>query len=73
MDIKKQVIEEVKKSHYFAIQFDESNDVTIVSFFFVSCAMREKQILRKNFLVALTYQDVPPGQKYFRLLTYTVL
>ena len=39
----------------------------IVPFFYVLCALSEKQILRKNFFVTLTYQDVPLGQK-FRLL-----
>jgi len=33
-----------------------------VPFFFVSAVIWEKKISRKTFYVALTYENVPPGQ-----------
>ena len=38
-----------------------------MSFFFVSAVIWEKKISRKTFYVALTYENVPPGQIFWFL------
>jgi len=43
-----------------------------VPFFFVSAVIWEKKISRKTF-VALTYEDVPPGQRYLSFFTNTLV
>ena len=73
MDIEQQVIEEVKKSHYFAIQLDESTDVSNCAILLCFVRYKGKTDFRKNFFATLTYQDVPPGQKYLGFLTRTLV
>ena len=73
MDIEQQVIEKVKKSPYFAIQLDESTDVSNCATLLCFVRYKGKQILRKNFFVTSTYQDVPPGQKYLGFFTRTLV
>ena len=73
MDIEQQVIEEVKKSHYFAIQLDESTDVSNCAILLCFVRYKGKTDFRKNFFAKLTYQDVPPGQKYLGFLTRTLV
>jgi len=44
-----------------------------VPFFFVSCVIWEKKISRKNFYVALTFQDRIPDERYLDLLKKTLV
>jgi len=73
MDVEEQVIEVLKKSRYFAIPLDDKSTDVIMPFFFVLCIIWEMKISRKNSYVGLTYQDVPPGQRYLEFLTNNIV
>ena len=68
MDIEQQVIEEVKKSPYFAIQLDESTDVSNCAILLCFVRYKGKTDFKKE---RLFYIDLPgrtTGSEIFRLL-----
>ena len=71
-DVEDQVIEEIKKSVYFAIQLTNQLTWVTVPFCFASWDIK-KLISRKNFIVALTYLVGPPAQRYLGLLISSFL
>ena len=57
IDVEKRVVKDLKKSRYFAIQIDQSTDLSDCA---ILCFVRyaEKRISRKNFYVTLTYHPL---------------
>ena len=68
MDIKQQVIEEVKKSPYFAIQLDESTDVSNCAILLCFVHYKGKTDFKKELLCYIDLLGRTTGSEIFRLL-----
>ena len=70
MDIEQQVIEEVKKSPYFAIQLDESTDVSNCAIPLCFVRYKGKTDLKEELLCYIDLPGRTTGSEIFRLLNY---
>ena len=68
MDIEQQVIEEVKKSPYFAIQLDESTDVSNCAILLCFVRYKGKTDFKKELLCYIDLPGRTTGSEIFRLL-----
>ena len=68
MDIEQQVIEEVKKSPYFAIQLDESTDVSNCAILLCFVRYKEKTDFKEELLCYIDLPGLTTGSEIFRLL-----
>ena len=68
MDIEQQVIEEVKKSPYFAIQLDESTDMSNCAILLCFVRYKGKTNFKEEFLCYIDLPGRTTGSEIFRLL-----
>ena len=68
MDIEQQVIEEVKKSPYFAIQLDESTDVSNCAILLCFVRYKGKTDFKEELLCYIDLPERTTGSRIFRLL-----
>ena len=68
MDIEQQVIEEVKKSLYFAIQLDESIDVSNCAILLCFVRYKGKTDFKEELLCYIDLPGRTTGSEIFRLL-----
>ena len=68
IDIEQQVIEEVKKSPYFAIQLDESTDVSNCAILLCFVRYKGKTDFKEELLCYIDLPGRTTGSEIFRLL-----
>ena len=68
MDIEQQVIKEVKKSPYFAIQFDKSTDMSNCAILLCFVCYKGKTDFKEELLCYIDLPGCTTGSEIFRLL-----